>query len=449
MFGIISSPENHSEIKDAVGAGDIWVDKVGSFTPETFIQHCQAAAAVQIQTLIIDAGCTDDSTLIKGVRQYRLKRDLTRIVVICPGREPGDTTINTLLKFQVYDFVAPRIEMLDTYESEEDDDEDDNSENEEELVEIQRRYPLSYYIEQQLRMPSSYANAARWDTGTDYYLTQEKTKNESNNDKEPKVVQKSIDPSLIEEIQNIEILPPPIKERHTLVETIFDTITIAVIGVESNVCTTHTALLISNFLNDYDYKVGIVEANDKRDFEKMEYAYEGMKGYKSEQRSFSINEVDYYKTSSTLDMAHLKEKAYDYLILDLGSYEKCKYIEEFRRASVHVVVGHGSEWRQQKIFEFNKAFENSDRTKWIYCIPFGDELTLKDIKKEIGLGIVVSLPAHPNPWEGQKDTESILYSFLQDYLGQRRSMSKTKILYGVIIIAAIIIIILLLLLFTK
>ena len=99
LYGLIVSPGNVQEVKEAIKGSEVWFEKIGIFNPDTFVQHCQRL--VNMQALIIDATCIDDSSLIKGIRQFRLKRGATRIVLIAPGREPGDVTISTLLKLQV------------------------------------------------------------------------------------------------------------------------------------------------------------------------------------------------------------------------------------------------------------------------------------------------------------------------------------------------------------
>ena len=117
----------------------------------------------------------------------------------------------------------------------------------------------------------------RWDLGVDEVGTVP-NKQDTGKGKEKQEANQSakLDQTLLKEIHDIEIEPPPIKEKQTLVETIIGTVVIAVIGVEEAVGTTHTALLVTNFIARKGRKVAIIEANDHRDFAKIEATYEGM-----------------------------------------------------------------------------------------------------------------------------------------------------------------------------
>ena len=430
MLGLIVTRQRANAVYDAVkGTGmDIWFEKVGTFPSEVFVHHCQAAAGVNLQTLIVDADSTDPASLVKGLRLFRSMRN-TRIILIAPGRKPGDATITTLLPLQVWDIIAPDIETADN------DDEESSSNNDQ----------LSELIRRQLETEHSYGNAARWDVHAEQFIMAAAERQ----GKEVRKPAHTLDKDILEHIESLAIEPPPAREKVMLLETIIGTVLVAIIGVEENAGTTHTALLITNYLARKGKKVAIVEANDKKDFATIEYVYEGMRGFQSDKPSFSIKGVDYYKSGWDLDLAKLKEKNYEYIVLDLGCYEKSEYIEEFLRAHVQVVVGHGSDWRQQKIAEFSEKFKDRDQSNWIFCTPFADELSVDDIKKMIKSDRVYSIPAHPDPWIANRETDQVLDLFMKEYLGQRRAKNRTGLLYGIIAAAFVVIVILVILLLTR
>lgn len=446
LYGLIVSPGNVQEVKEAIKGSEVWFEKIGIFNPDTFVQHCQAAAAVNMQALIIDATCIDDSSLIKGIRQFRLKRGATRIVLIAPGREPGDVTISTLLKLQVFDFVAPKLETLEGDEDEDSDDLDDDLDesDEDQKDPPNERMPLSHYIKQQLLMRPEYSNAARWDLGVDEVGTVQ-NKQDTGKGKEKQETNQSakLDQTLLKEIHDIEIEPPPIKEKQTLVETIIGTVVIAVIGVEEAVGTTHTALLVTNFIARKGRKVAIIEANDHRDFAKIEAAYEGMIGSETDVSIFSISGVDYYKSSYKYNIAELLEQNYDYIVLDLGDHHSSHYLEEFYRAHVQLVIGHGSEWRQHRLFEFAEEHGHRDQANWIFCIPHVEEVVIGDIQKELHEGKIHAIPSHPDPYRINKGTDSTLERFLKEYIGKKRNKNRQWIIYSVMVAIIILLIILL------
>ena len=142
---------------------------------------------------------------------------------------------------------------MESLEGDEDEDSDDLDDDLDESDEDQKdppneRMPLSHYIKQQLLMRPEYP-MRRWDLGVDEVGTVP-NKQDTGKGKEKQEANQSakLDQTLLKEIHDIEIEPPPIKEKQTLVETIIGTVVIAVIGVEEAVGTTHTALLVTNFI---------------------------------------------------------------------------------------------------------------------------------------------------------------------------------------------------------
>lgn len=425
LYGIISSEENANAIREAVGEEDIWFEKIGDFSEESFVQHCQSSANANVQTLIVDMSSTDDGSIIRGIQQFRLLRD-SRIVVVGPGRVPGDTTITTLLGLQVLDIVAPSLS--------EDGGFDENL--------------LAQQLRQQLAMKPSYGNVVRWDLKTAEVAQIKKAQRKEKARKEKGIA--PIDPSLMDHIESIQIQPPLVKEKQTLVETIIGTVIIAVVGVEETAGCTHTALLVTHYLSKKGRRIAVIEANGSDDFSKIESAYQaGTDGYISHEAMFSIDGIDHYKSNYRYDIARLLELNYDYIILDLGSYLKTPYLEEFYRAHVQIVTGHGIEWRQSRLYEFSKTHEHRDQSKWIYAIPHVDEAVIGDIRKTLELSGVYPIPFHPDPYRSQKDTDQVLDGFLKAYIGRKRKKASIPVLYGIIAAAFTIIVVLIILLFTK
>ena len=67
-----------------------------------------------------------------------------------------------------------------------------------------------------------------------------------------------------------------------------------------------------------------------------------MIGSETDVSIFSISGVDYYKSSYKYNIAELLEQNYDYIVLDLGDHHSSHYLEEFYRAHVQLVIGHGA-----------------------------------------------------------------------------------------------------------
>lgn len=443
MYGIISSPEFIDDIKHAVGEEPILFQESGQFSADAFLQHCQSVSAAQVHTIIVDINAADDLAMIKGLRTIRMKRQ-SRIIVLAPGREPGDQTINALLKFQIFDFVAPSFSSIEGYE-------EDEEENESEDRVFTK--PLSFFIQEQLNKTASYSNAARWDIESEQILLQQKQPVQGKSkpvegNKAKEFIQRSGIEG-IEQIEELEITPAVVREKQTLVETIIGTVILAVVGVEPTAGTTHTAILIAEFLARKGRKVSIIEANASQDFYKIANAYDGLTGAPNPEQSFTINSIDYYKSNYRYDVPELLEMEYDYIVLDLGSYTDTAYMEEFYRAHVQIIVGHGIEWRQEKIYEFSLQHSMRDQSKWIYCIPQVSKLIQSDVQTGLGTGVVRTIPPHPDPYCAQKDTDSVLESFLKDYMGQKRKKTSTGVYMAAIAILSVLVIMLLISLYFK
>ncbi|MEN1990238.1 hypothetical protein [Paenibacillus hubeiensis] len=455
MYGIISSPEHMDEIKRALVDEQIWFEVAGEFGTEAFLQQCQSVSGTAIHTLIIDMEAAEDIALVKGVRQYRLNRD-SRIVMVAVGRVPGDQTINELLKYNVYDFVAPSYASLEGYEDDYDDDQEEEEQQQEVISPI--RKPLSSYIREQLDAKSSYSAAARWDIGSEEMVIQQQLQNGGSSKDSPtkgtkgdtkQIKHVPIGIESIEQIEELEIQPQVVREQQTLVETIIGTLIIAVIGVEPGSGATHTAILITEFLARKGRKVALIEGNDSQDFYRIANAYDGLANVPNNEQMFTIDGVDYYKSNYRYDVPELLEMEYDYIVLDLGAYHETRYIEEFYRAHVQVVTGHGIEWRQQKIYDFSREHAHRDQSKWIYCVPHANKLITSDVEKGLGTGVVRMIPLHADPYKAQKDTDAVLEAVLKEYMGQKRKKGGTAIYLIAIILLSVIVVMLIIGLYLK
>jgi eukaryotic-like serine/threonine-protein kinase len=173
---------------------------------------------------------------------------------------------------------------------------------------------------------------------------------------------------------------------------------VAVTGVYSGAGTTHTALMIANYLAYRNTKVAIVEANDSQDFARIESVYDGLKEPEYRSGKFVIHDIDYYKFDPRADLVSLLLEAYTYIVLDIGCYIENKWFEEFVRAHHQIVVASGSEWRQHELIKFHKSYPYTVQNRCIYAIPFAQEQTIKDIQRDITTSQVISIPCHSDPF---------------------------------------------------
>jgi hypothetical protein len=108
MFSIISTPERYEQIKGAIGSrGEVLYEKTVS--GEDIVKIFDEAGRVNSSTLILDIDFGPGADLVKGVKKFRVARPYARVILLAPGRGPGDQTISQLLSKGVYDIVAPNI----------------------------------------------------------------------------------------------------------------------------------------------------------------------------------------------------------------------------------------------------------------------------------------------------------------------------------------------------
>ncbi|BFH60127.1 hypothetical protein [Paenibacillus azoreducens] len=415
MNAVIISNKTAPYVHEAIGNMDISFEKVGRFTPEQFWEDCQSAARINISTLILDMDCVEPKAFMEGLRQYRSYRSQVPVIVIALDRQDDDGMIHKLAEMGITVITtAPGTN------------------------------PKSI-IKALIKLQPGNSQSSGTEITEDPEFNMERIK-----DKIYRYTSRlTAAPLHGADVMDLELPDLPVQERVILQDRIIGTITVAVAGAESKMGATHFSILIANYLNRKGYKAAIKEANNSRDFSRIEHAYEGIKDFVSQTAHFNINGVEYYKSSSPEDMSKLISYGYDYLILDIGSMEDNDWGHEFYRAGVQIVVGAGSEWRQPQIIQFREKHKHMDQSNWLYCIPFIEKLGIKDIRKELPGNLVYRIPPHPDPYKTQSDTDALLNNVLKKYLGEKKKASTKNILYSIIGACVLIIIILVIVLLVK
>ncbi|OAB38437.1 hypothetical protein [Paenibacillus glacialis] len=417
MKAVIVSEKVSMYVRQAIGNVDVSFEKVGLFTETEFLTYSQSAAQINIQTFITDADCTDPKSFIEGINRYRTIRYNTRIIVIALDRYEDDATIHQLADMG--------IEVITT----------SPGTNGKSIIPALKRL-----IPDQVN-----ANTPEQDLETsDFEMQRIK-------DKIYRYTSKLQTSSYFDsaDIMKMDLPDLPIQERIIVQDRIIGTISVAVMGVESKIGSTHQSILIANYLQRKGYSVAIVEASQSNDFNSIEFTYEGMRNNVNHSTNFSIEGVQYYKSNSQMEMSSLVASGYDYLILDIGNYEDSDWSVEFYRANVQIVVGAGSEWRQPKIKQFRELHKHMDQSNWSYCIPIIEKLGINDIRKALPGNQVFRIPSHADPYKSQNDTDSMLNKILQKYMGEKKKAGTRNVLYGIIGSCVIVIVVLVIVLLYK
>ncbi|MBC7959400.1 MAG: serine/threonine protein kinase [Vallitaleaceae bacterium] len=187
------------------------------------------------------------------------------------------------------------------------------------------------------------------------------------------------------------------------------TVTIGMLGVANGVGVTHAAIMLAQVLSKNN-KVALIEFNDSKHFEAIMKVTQGESTL--EKKQFVYNKVHYYMDTTYSQFLTNHREQFRFVILDLGSYDQLRDVDEFVRADVRIVVGHGMDWKIGEIERFYGVTRGYDpNNRWNYLIPFLDQKGIKDVKEVVG-GKVFPLPYQMNPFSTTQEVKKIFEKLL-------------------------------------
>lgn len=220
---------------------------------------------------------------------------------------------------------------------------------------------------------------------------------------------KLLDNSVILIKENENVIIWDIKDTENLLPTINKIITIGVLGVERGVGVTHTCVMLAEYLSKKK-KIALIELNDSLHFKEIASITKEKK--EIVKRNFIYNRVHYFWDISFGQFLSQYRENYEFLILDLGSYQNINDMDEFIRADIRLVIGHGMDWKVREIYNFNHENKNYDpNNSWCYVLPFMDKRSIKEVKSNIS-NRVFHLPYNINPFIPNQDTKKIFEQIL-------------------------------------
>ena len=417
MIGIIATHETMADLKQVLMDKNVIFERAGFFEGDAFFNQCHAATVVHLQTLIVEASVTDDTSLVRGIRHYRFSKN-SRIILLAAGREPGDAAISTLVGFGVWDIIAPNIPV-----SLEDDEEEE-------------RVDYGQLVLKHLAKPSGYADAARWHT----YVEETHTPNPVPEEKPKKTTQKQIPD--IEDVIDFEALKH-LSSQKVLQEKIVGTIVIAVGGAYRRTGTTHTAIQISKFLSDLGHKVACIELLDPRSGSQYSLKYlDTSVSSKVHPGGFELQRIDFFPQTSTEEYFQIVTAGYQYIVLDLGvivhnsaeALEPYEHTREFLRANTQVLTAGAAEWDFIHVLTAIDAFHLWKwRKQWNILVNFADDESFSRInnyldKKDKNLLQINFLKNGfaSNPFTISDETDRLYRSLLHDFLPVHQRTKKKR-----------------------
>lgn len=346
MFGIIASEEYADDIRRSLQGESIIFERIGTFSEEQFAAHCSAAAGVMIDTMIIDlTSCAAEFEMVRAIRKYRIARS-NRVILLAPGREPGDAFITALVNAGVYDIVAPAL-------PEADDDED------EETFELD----VEPYIRQQLRMSYHIGNAARWmDLSEDQPAApsgkvkdpskkkvkakaelKDEDEEEDEGERQPKPKKKRLLRfDIADPLEEDDIFSLPIQKKVVYQDRIVGSVYVGVAGTGRRTGSTYAALQVAKYLTSYG-TVAIVELQQES-LSLLSYSPPDQ----TAGGGFELEGIACFPKASDEILHRVLMGDFKYVVLDFGALLESEYAREFARCHVHLLTMGAAIWDQDK-----------------------------------------------------------------------------------------------------
>ncbi len=189
------------------------------------------------------------------------------------------------------------------------------------------------------------------------------------------------------------------------------TITIGLLGISRGVGVTHTAIMLAQMLSKKN-KIALIELNDNRHFEEIGRLTQG-DGF-LEQKGFVYNKIHYFWDLPFGQFITRHREQFDFVILDLGDDQQLRDMDEFVRADIRIVVGHGMDWKLKEVSTFNQKTRVYDpNDKWNYIIPFMDKKAITEVRALVNCK-VFPLPYNMNPFIPSQEVKKVFETVMSD-----------------------------------
>lgn len=194
---------------------------------------------------------------------------------------------------------------------------------------------------------------------------------------------------------------------------------VAFMGVSHGVGVTHTAIMYANFLCS-KYRVAVLELNQSGDFKEIYTLVEN--GRSSDSSFFRYKGVDFYWNIDYSQFISKHKDDYDFVVLDLGSYDELYDMEDFIRSDIRIVLGHAIDWKLNEIRQFYDSTRKYDpNNSWYFFIPFLTEKHISDVKEFVN-NKVYTIPFNTNPFSPSEEIKNIF----NEVLGIKDANQKKK-----------------------
>jgi len=215
-------------------------------------------------------------------------------------------------------------------------------------------------------------------------------------------------------------------------ERLIGTAVLAVTSIGPNVGATHTSIQIASYLKRKGNTVAIMEASTSGDFERLRELFD-----ESEERieiPFYVEGIPHYPYQGEGENIIPFLSDYQFVVIDLGAYEKTPLFTEFFRSQQRIVVASGADWKLAQIRTFIKKH---GKVPFRVMVPMASKGLIRDLE-EIYEGDTTfsSLPYHPQPYKEQTDTDVVFDGLYSTFLKDRSTTSSSKLMKAWLAVAS-------------
>lgn len=195
----------------------------------------------------------------------------------------------------------------------------------------------------------------------------------------------------------------------TEIKQVVNKLMLAFAGAQEHIGTTHSCIVLANYLRKRGYMVAVVEYNATGCFEQIRESFDEtmFEGY------FSMNGVDFYPRVTTEKLSGILGKTYNFILVDFGIFSNCDQIN-FNKANERFIVLGSKPW---ELNNANKIFILAEEAAkyYHYLFNFTPKENYQDIREGMeGIESVHFLGYTENPFANSAfpEAETILRNYL-------------------------------------
>ncbi|KFM93134.1 hypothetical protein [Paenibacillus macerans] len=196
------------------------------------------------------------------------------------------------------------------------------------------------------------------------------------------------------------------------------TVLIAVGGVYGGAGSTHTALLVAQYLaNVSRRKVAVWEGGNHPCFDFLRYVELG-----------SYSDGSYFNLGGNLTLFRHETdwnwidhtQQFRYLILDLGDLTASEEVQRlFFKAELPILIGSGSLWRMREIVQFCQINAQVRQDRWRIALPLASATAQEELAELLSGRPVFAVPSNPEVLEIRSETAEVLEGMLSPVMEKR------------------------------